>query len=112
MIYKIWMYHAEHEPKIFDSSEVEALEVDGWKDSPAKCKGFLDKINVDSENELQVQFVGEVVEATSDILNLEENIESLDREEIIKLANLRLQEDWSKKRGLERMRTSLRDRIA
>lgn len=111
MIYKIWLYHAEQEPKIFDSSEVEALEAEGWKDSPAKCDGFLDKINVDSKNKLQVQFVGEVTEATTDILNLEENIESLDREEIIKLAHLRLQEDWSKRRGLEKMRSSLRDRI-
>lgn len=108
---KTWMYHKDHEPMIFDLDDVEQAEKEGWKDSPAKCEGFLEKINVDPENKLQVQFVGQVTESTTEMVNLIENIDTLDREEIIKLADMHLQEDWSKKRGLEKMRSSLKRRI-
>lgn len=112
MQFKTWRYHKDHEPRIFDSDDVEKAELEGWKDSPAKCEGFLEKVAVDPEDKIQIQIVGEITEATTEIVNLTENIDTLDRQEIIKLAQLQLQEDWSKKRGLEKMRQSLERRIA
>jgi hypothetical protein len=36
MGYLTWMYHDEHEARIFDSEEVPELFKQGWRDSPAK----------------------------------------------------------------------------
>lgn len=106
---KAWRYHAEHEPRIFTGDEeIKSAESKGWKDSPAKCDGFLDKIGVDPDNKLQVQYVGDVSEQTAEVINLIENIDTLDREGILKLATLHFVEDWSERRGVEKMRNAMR----
>jgi hypothetical protein len=104
MIYKVWIYHSEHEPKIVNSDEAEKLYSEGWEDSPAKCKGFLEKVQVNEEDVLSVQAVGTITENIKDAANLEINIETLDRKELIEFAEKRFGEDWSKKRGVEKMR--------
>ena len=38
MGYRTWMYHNDHEAKIFDSDAVPELEKQGWRDSPSKVK--------------------------------------------------------------------------
>lgn len=110
---RTWMYHAEHEPRIFETKEAATeAEADGWKDSPAKCDGFLDKIGVDPDNKLQVQYVGEVAEHTAETLNLLENIDTLEKAGLVRLAQLRFSEDWSGKRlGADKMREAITARI-
>lgn len=104
MIYKTWVYHSEHEPKIVNSDEAEVLYGEGWEDSPAKCKGFLDKVGVMPDDTMSIQTVGTITENIKDAANLEINLESLDRAEMIELADKRFGEDWSKKRGVDKMR--------
>lgn len=113
-IYGTWLYHSDHEPKIFEGDEaIEEAQADGWEDSPAKCKGFLDKIGVDPDNTLQVQFVGEVTEQAAEVTNLLENIDALDKPGILRLATLHLAEDWSGKRtGLDKLRAAMKKRLA
>lgn len=112
MIFKTWVYHSEHEPKIVDSDEVESLSAEGWHDSPAKCDGFLDKLEADGEDELQVQVIGEITNNMKDSVNLETNLDTLDRNEIIRFAEVRFGEDWSKKRGLDKMIALAKERLA
>lgn len=108
-----WLYHAEHEARIFDGpAAIEAALADDWKDSPAKCKGFLDKIGVDPDNKLQVQFIGDVAEQTAEVVNLVENLAVLDKTGILRLAELQFTEDWSKRRvGLEKLREAMSRRL-
>lgn len=112
---KTWRYHATLAPKIVEietEEEEKALEADGWYDTPAKCKGFLDKVGVDADNALQVQYVGDVVEQTAETLNLLENIDDLDKAGLLRLAKLRFTEDWSNKRmGVDKMRVAIKKRI-
>lgn len=104
MLYRTWVYHPEQEPKIVNSDEAELLYSEGWFDSPAKCEGFLDMMGVDEKDEFMVQSVGTITENIKDVANLEINLNSLDRAEIIDFAQKRFNEDWSKKRGIEKMR--------
>lgn len=113
---RTWRYHAEHVPKIVEiesEEEVKALEADGWYDTPAKCTGFLDKVGANPNNALQVQYVGEVVEQTTEILNLLENIDELDKPGLLRLVKLRFNEDWAKRRSsVDTMRVAIKKRIA
>ena len=111
--YKSWLYHPDYEPRIFTGVDaVKEAEADGWKDNPAKCKGFLDKIGVDPANALQVQYVGEVAEQTAEVTNLIENVETLDKKGVLRLVELHFSEDWStKKQGVEKLREAAVKRL-
>jgi hypothetical protein len=41
---RLWVYHSDLEPKIIIKSEVESYHDDGWRESPALCNGYTDKI--------------------------------------------------------------------
>lgn len=113
MSYKAWLYHSEKEPKIFDGDEAikEALDA-GWKDNPAKCEGFLDKVGVDKNNKLQVQYIAEVADQSSEVVNLIENLNKLDKKGVIRLADLHFAEDWSEeKAGVKKLRARARKRL-
>ena len=111
---RAWRYHSEHEPKICEGeAAIAAAEADGWQDSPAKCIGFLDKIGVDPDDKMQVQLVGGIVEQTNEALNLSENLETLDKAQLLRLAALQFGEDWTTKRlGVEKLRARVKKRLA
>lgn len=110
---RAWRYHPEHEPKIFTGDEaIAAAEADGWQDSPAKCTGFLDKIGVDPNNALQVQYVAEVAEQTAEVVNLIENLDELDSKGLLRLAELHFSEDWKPRNmGAKKMRAAIKKRL-
>ena len=113
IVLKTWLYHSNHKPRIFEGIEaVDAAEANGWKDSPAKCAGFLDKVGVDPADEVLVQLTGEVTDQTVEVTNLLENIDDLDRKGILRLATLHLVEDWSKRRGVDKMIAAMKQRLA
>ena len=111
--YKAWRYHADHAPRLLTGiAAIEAAEAEGWKDSPAKCEGFLDKIGVDPTDKMQVQYVGEVTEQTVEVTNLLENVDTLDKQGLLRLVELQFNEKWaSKKLGAEKLRAKVKQRI-
>lgn len=112
--YKAWRYHADHAPRLLTGiAAIEAAEAEGWKDSPAKCVGFLDKLGVDPNNKMQVQYVGEVTEQTVEVTNLIENVDTLDKPDLLRLVELQFGEKWGKKKlGTEKLRVRVKQRIA
>ena len=41
---KLWMYHSDHNPRVFQTKDQEMLESQGWRDNPMKCAGFTTKL--------------------------------------------------------------------
>lgn len=41
--YLMWVYHYEDQPKVINSSELEAHLENGWKESPAELAGTYDR---------------------------------------------------------------------
>jgi len=49
---KHWMYHDEHDPQIFETSQLKAAEKKGWVDTPAK-------LTVEKDNTTpRIEYVG------------------------------------------------------
>jgi len=63
-----WIYHKTEEPQIINSDDVESFYNEGWNDSPAKFIKTTD-FNIDPENDIGVQHLGETIEGIKDMAN-------------------------------------------
>lgn len=81
---KCWLYKKDHEPRIFDESEVEAAQKDGWVDSPAEFMDFSG--HIDMEDEAQVNAVGSAVEDVKDLANDLLNVKKVGRKKLLAMA--------------------------
>lgn len=79
---RIFVYHADYEPKILYVGQEEEYYKMGWFDSPAKCKGFLKKVNVDPENAMEVQVIAEATKEVAEDANKELNLELMSVREL------------------------------
>lgn len=79
--YRCWVYHPEQEPKIVTKSEAESLYLNGWFDSPA---GFVKttQFGIDPEDEVNVQALGDTIEAIASKLNDELNFDIMTKKEL------------------------------
>ncbi len=114
--YRCWRYHSEHEPKIFEGEEAAAAALEaGWKKSPAECEGFLDKVGVDADDKLLIQVLGNATADTVEAANLIENLATLTKADIFRLAEIHLGENWGevrKRDTLDTLRTAMTEKLA
>lgn len=82
---KCWVYHESEEPKIVDEDEAENYYENGWEDSPAKFIKTTD-FDVDPDNEIQVQQLGEAIEGVKDMANDALNIKDMGAKELSEFA--------------------------
>ena len=82
---KCWVYHKTEEPKIVDRDEAQACYDNGWADSPAKFIKTTD-FDVDPDNEIQVQQLGEAIEGVKDMANDALNIKEMSAKELSEFA--------------------------
>lgn len=81
MGFRTWIYHETEEPQIIDSDEYEGYEADGWRDSPAPFIKIAD-FNVDADDQVGIQQLGDSVQGVADQLNGALNINEMDNDEL------------------------------
>lgn len=84
-IYKTWMYSATEEPVIINSDEIDKYLKDGWEQTPAKFVS-LSAMEIDTDNMLEVNAVGELIYLAADIENQALNLDTMKRMDIKKWA--------------------------
>lgn len=79
-VYRKWVYHLDHSPKIIEESEIEAHKAAGWKDSPAELDGTYDRLKESLDNKeilpKEINAIGEMYSDIVEIENFKLNIES------------------------------------
>lgn len=65
----MWAFHQVEQPLVIFKAASETMLADGWKNSPAECEGFLDKMPIDAKNPIKIQIVGETVAEEVDRIN-------------------------------------------
>jgi len=76
-----WIYHKTEEPKIINSDDAESFYSDGWSDSPAKFIKTTD-FNIEPEDEISVQQLGETIEGIKDMANGALNLSEMTAKEL------------------------------
>jgi len=65
---RCWIYHAEEDPMIVDKDDAQSYYDKGWKDSPRYFIKTTD-FDVDPDDVIKVQQLGESIEGVKDALN-------------------------------------------
>jgi hypothetical protein len=102
---RAYVYHSDHDPKMVYLEDAQDYYDDGWKDSPAKCKGFLSKVGIEPDDSVGIQTMGEVSEKvkdyTNDTLNLHlKSAKELKAYAALHLHGMKYQKNWNAKRML------------
>lgn len=84
---KCWIYHATEEPKIVEAEDAQAFYDDGWKDSPRYFVKTTD-FNVDPDDEVKVQQLGESIEGVKDALNGALNLGEMSHKDLDEYADI------------------------
>lgn len=84
---RTWIYHATEEPKIVDMDEAQSYYDDGWKDSPIYFVKTTD-FDVDPEDKMKVQHLGETIEGVKDALNGALNFGEMSHKELDEYADV------------------------
>ena len=79
---KRWIYHETEKPKIIDSDKYESFYDDGWRDSPA-CFIKVADFDVDPDDDVAVQNLGDTVQGVVDALNGALNLDEMPVEETL-----------------------------
>jgi hypothetical protein len=82
---RTFIYHATEKPKIVYSEDAQSWYEKEWADSPAKFFKLRDH-DVDPENPMQVQQIGEAIEGVKDFLNGELNFDTMNKPELCEYA--------------------------
>ena len=82
---RCWVYHATEEPKVVNNEEAQSYYDDGWKDSPASFVKVTE-FDVDPDDALSVQQLGEAFEGVKDMANGALNLNDMKAKELDKYA--------------------------
>lgn len=82
-----WIYHATEEPKIVEAEEAQSYYDDGWKDSPRYFIKTTD-FDVDPDDVIKVQQLGESIEGVKDMLNGALNLGDMSGKELLEYAEV------------------------
>ncbi len=82
---KLWIYHKTEEPIIINDDEADSYYKKGWKDSPASFIKTTE-FNVDPDDNVAVQQLGEAFEGVKDMANGALNLSSMSAKELDKYA--------------------------
>ena len=107
-LFKRWIYHAEHQPKIINSDEFEKYEKEGWADTPAKFAKIKD-FGVDENDPAAVQVLGEALEGVGDRLNGELNIDVMKKKELEEYARKHFNVELDCRRSLKVLRAEVKE---
>lgn len=89
---RTWIYHATEEPKIVEMEDAQSYYDDGWKDSPRYFVKTTD-FDVDPNDAIKVQQLGESIEGVKDALNGALNLKEMTSKELLEYA----EENFGKK---------------
>ena len=106
--FKRWIYHAELEPKIIDSSEFDEYEKEGWADTPAKFAKIKD-FGIDENDPAAVQVLGEALQGINDRLNGELNIDVMKKRELEDYAREHFNVELDCRRSLKALRKEVKE---
>lgn len=107
-----WVYHKTEEPKIIKDEEFEKHETEGWRDTPAAFLDVKKVFNVDPEDKLSVQLVGQAVEGMAKMLNQEINVDTCDdRSDLLDYADKRFNLNFSGYKKIETIRRKIKERL-
>jgi hypothetical protein len=84
---RTWIYHETEEPKIVDMSEAQSFYDDGWKDSPRYFVKTTD-FNIDANDAIKVQQLGESIEGVKDALNGALNLSEMTAKGLLEYAEV------------------------
>lgn len=84
---RTWIYHETEEPKIVNTDEAQAFYDDGWKDSPRYFVKTTD-FNVEPDDAIKVQQLGETIEGVKDALNGALNLGEMTAKELLEYADV------------------------
>jgi len=108
--FKRWIYHAELEPKVINSSEFDKHISEGWADTPAKFAKISD-FGIDENNAASVQVLGEAMAGVSDRLNGELNIDNMKPKELEDYALKHFGVDLDRRRSVKVLRKEVKKLI-
>jgi len=106
-IFKRWIYHAELEPKVIESTDYEQYEKDGWADTPAKFAKIKD-FGVDEDNAASVQVLGEAIDGVKERLNGELNIDVMNKKQLEEYALKHFEVDLDRRSSVKKLRNDVK----
>ncbi len=106
-IYRRWVYHPDHEPKIINSDEFDSHKKDGWLDSPASFTK-IETFGVDPEDAAKVHTLGEAINGVKDRLNGELNIEIMTKKQLEDFAKEHFNIDLDRRKKVGDLREQVR----
>ena len=106
-VFKKWIYHAELEPIIINSDDLNSYLNDGWSTTPATFAKIKD-FGVDEKNPEAVQKLGEAIEGVKDRLNGELNIGNMTTDELKEYALIHFEADLSKHKTVRTLRVEVK----
>lgn len=109
---KRWIYHETEEPKIIENEEYEAYHAEGWEDTPAKFIHLKNDFDVDSDDEMKVQQVGEAIEGVVNSLNGALNLDDMDKDDLENYAQEHFGVDIDKRKSLKKLKKEVKALIA
>ena len=110
MGHRTWIYHKTEEPKIIDSDDRESFFEQGWRDSPAPFIKLAD-FDVDPDDQVAVQQLGDSVQGVADALNGALNIGEMDKDELIEYASESYGKDLDGRKGVKKLRVDVQAMI-
>jgi len=84
---RCWIYHEVENPKIVNADEAQDFYDDGWKDSPRYFIKTTD-FDVDPDDVIKVQQLGESIEGVKDALNDALNLKEMSAKELLEYADV------------------------
>lgn len=110
MGHRTWIYHKTEQPKIIDSDERDKYFEDGWDDSPAKFISLKD-FDIDPDDAIAVQNLGETVQGIVDAMNGALNLDEMEASEIKEYAHMHFGKEVDVEKDIEELRVEVRAMI-
>ena len=106
-MYKLWIYHATKNPKIITDDQFEAMQAEGWADSPARFVK-LESLGIDKDDKIGAQTALDMIDGINESINQALSINSMGKQQLENYALKHFNVDIDRRKNIKDLRKEVK----